>query len=154
MSPKEAPGERTCAELEAEAYDHEAKAATLRAEAVRARAVEQQHQCAPSIVKVEPMLLSPRDLARRLGVSVAHVRRLDPPGVVVGDKSTKRYDLDEVRAWLRDREPRATTPVKKASAANDDDLDVSSAMTAAGLHRVRDPGEPEEAFPATKRRPK
>ncbi len=136
MGPAEA--KPTSAELEALAFEHEAQAATLRAEAVRTRAaeVQQQQRERPSIVKVEPTLLSPRDLARRLGVSVAHIRRLDPPGVVLGDKSTKRYDLDEVRAWLRDREPKATT-AKKKNTSGDADLDVSDVLSAAGLKRAR-----------------
>jgi hypothetical protein len=124
------------AELEAEAFECEAKAATLRAEATRLRDAEQRvQQRAPSVVIAEPRLLSASDLARRLGVSVAHVRRLDPPGVIVGDKSTKRYDLAAVRAWLQEREPTPTTPAKKI-ATHDNDVDVIDSLAKVGITKV------------------
>jgi hypothetical protein len=85
---------------------------------------------APAAPVEQPKLLARAELARRLGVSIAHVTRLDPPAVVVGDASTKRYDLDEVRAWLAARKPQATTPVKKPV-----DVDVSGSLAAAGLKR-------------------
>ena len=72
--------------------------------------------------------LTAAQLAKRIGVSVAHVRRLDPPHVIVGDAKTKRYDLDAVRAWLTEREPAPTTPKK-----TEPDVDVSGITAAAGL---------------------
>jgi len=77
-------------------------------------------------------LLTRAQLARRLGVSVVHVTRLDLPSVCLGDESTRRYDLAEVRAFLAAREPKATTPAKKADA-----IDVSSATARAGLRPAR-----------------
>ncbi len=124
------------AELEAEAFECEAKAATLRAEATRLRDAEQRiQQRATAVEKHEPRLLSASDLARRLSVSVAHVRRLDPPGVIVGDKSTKRYDLEEVRAWLQDREPTPTTPAKRIPPP-DNDVDVIDSLAKVGITKV------------------
>lgn len=78
----------------------------------------------------KPELLTRAELARRLRVSIAHVTRLDPPGVCVGDTSTKRFDLEAVREWLRTREPKPTTPPVRKS-----DVDVTSALAAAGLRR-------------------
>lgn len=80
-----------------------------------------------------PALLSPRELASRLGVSVAHVRRLDPPHTCAGDKSTKRYDFDVVTAWLAEREPKPTTPIRRATAV---EVDIDDIAAAAGLRVV------------------
>lgn len=77
-------------------------------------------------------MLTRRDLARRLGVSQTHVSRLAAegmPSLVVGDESTRRYDLDAVRAWLAERAPKATTPAK-------DPVNVDAIASRAGLKRV------------------
>jgi len=92
-------------------------------------AVERHHELTRA-VRRESGLLTRQGLATRLAVSVAHIGRLESeglPALVVGDTSSKRFDLDEVRAWLKARTPRATTPTKK------DNVDVSDALTAAGM---------------------
>lgn len=103
----------------------------LRDPALRAELVAILREAAPP-PSVEPTaLLTAGQLAKRLGISVATVRRLEPPAVVVGDASTKRYDLAEVRAFLAAREPKATTPTRR-----EPEIDVSGALAAAGIRRA------------------
>lgn len=78
-------------------------------------------------------LLTAGELAKALGVSVATVRRLDVPAVIVGDASSKRFDLAAVRAFLARREPKATTPAKRSAV---DDVDVDGAVRRGGLRAV------------------
>ena len=78
-------------------------------------------------------LLTSGELAKRLAVCVATIRRLDPPHTIVGDSSTKRYDIDVVRAWLAQRQPRPTTPATTTRSKN---VDVDDVLANAGLHRV------------------
>ena len=117
----------------AAAIEVEAEAA---AAAVRARrhvdALLAEHE-RPTAPAEQPTLLGAAELAKRLGVSVAHVRRLDPPHVVVGDESTRRYDLDTVRGWLFEREPKATTPARKTTT---DAVDVGAILSRGGLRAV------------------
>lgn len=87
----------------------------------------------PEAAAAASPLVTLRELANHLGVSVAHARRLDPPGLVVGAEQTKRYDLEAVRAWLAEREPAPTTPKSRTTV---DNLNVSGAMKAAGLRVV------------------
>jgi hypothetical protein len=94
------------------------------------RVVARVREATPA-VKPDPSLLSAGQLAKRLGVSVATVRRLDPPHAVVG--VSRRYDLDIVKAWLAEREPKATTPITKTKT---DDVDVSGAIERAGMRRT------------------
>lgn len=131
------PADKRSGELLAEALELEAEALMRRAAAARAQDLEAQRARMHAMPPHEdPGLLTLAQLAKRLNVSEAHVRRLDPPSVIVGDKKTKRYDLDAVRRWLATREPKATTPIKKRSAmVLADDIDVSSVLTNAGLRR-------------------
>ena len=102
--------------------------ALLRDPALRAELVAILRDAAPP-PSVEPTaLLTAAQLAKRLGISTATVRRLEPPAVIVGDAASKRYDLAEVRAFLAAREPKATTPAKREA-----DVDVSGALAAAGI---------------------
>lgn len=99
---------------------------------LRAEIVSVLREAAPPVHAEEPTaLLTASALAKRLGVSVAHIRRLDPPAVIVGDASSKRYDLDAVRAFLQAREPKATTPLKKT-----EDVDVSGSLARANFRRA------------------
>ena len=99
---------------------------------LRAEIVSVLREAAPPAHAEEPAtLLTASELAKRLGVSVAHIRRLDPPAIIVGDASTKRYDLDAVRAFLGERPPKATTPRKKTEEA-----DVSGSLARAGFRRA------------------
>jgi len=103
---------------------------------LRARAKRRRDELARALPRAEPAgLLTLSELAARLGVSAAHVRRLDPPGLVVGDRKSKRFDLDEVRRWLAARDPKPTTPIKKAGYAKADDVDVSSVLAIANVRR-------------------
>jgi hypothetical protein len=88
-------------------------------------AILREAQAVPAAI-AEPRLRTAGETAKLLGVSVVHLRRLDPPSVCVGDEKTRRYDLDAVRVWLAERAPKATTPAKR-----DKDVDVSSV---AGFH--------------------
>lgn len=128
---------RTSAEAEAEAFEKEAEVALLRAEAVRLRAAEdaRRRTLAIAVAPDVPRLVTASELARRLDVSVATVRRLDPPHEIVGDKSTRRYDVDTVRAWLRDREPAPTTPKKREAA--DADVDIGPSLAKASMRPKR-----------------
>ena len=117
----------------AAAVEAEAQAAS---DAVRARRRVDAllaERTTPAVLPVaEPgHLLTALELAKRLGVSVAHVRRLDPPSVCVGDAKTKRYDLGTVRAFLAEREPKATTP------GADGSVNVEGIAAAAGLRSRR-----------------
>jgi hypothetical protein len=106
--------------------------ALMRDPELRAEIVSVLREAAPPAHPPEPAsLLTASDLAKRLGVSVAHVRRLDPPAVIVGDATTKRFDLDAVRAWLADREPKPTTPAKREPT-----VDVAGSLARAGLRRA------------------
>jgi hypothetical protein len=96
----------------------------LRDPALRAALVAILREAHPAPVDVaEPAaLLTAARLAKRLSISVATVRRWEnPPSVCVGDESSRRFDLDAVRAWLAQRAPKATTPAKREK-----DVDVSS----------------------------
>lgn len=99
---------------------------------LRAEIVSVLREASPPAHAAEPIaLLTASVLAKRLGVSVAHIRRLDPPAVIVGDASSKRYDLEVVRAFLAEREPKATTPARRER-----DVDVSSTIARAGIRRA------------------
>lgn len=126
---------RTCVELEAEAYEHEAKAATLRAEAVRARAMELHRQHAPSIAKA-PVHMTRGEYAQRSRVSDATVSRWAKQGMpTIPVGTTDRIDPAGADEWRRSRPRVATTPTKKTLAANDDALDVSASLSSAGIER-------------------
>lgn len=103
----------------------------LRDPELRAEIVGVLREAAPAPVAEQAALLTAGQLAKRLSVSVATIRRLDPPSVCLGDESTRRYDLAEVRAFLAAREPKATTPAKRER-----DVDVSASLEAAGLRVV------------------
>jgi hypothetical protein len=115
-------------ELEAMAYEHEAEAAELRARAIRRRAsMPVQEPTAP--VTVQPML-DRTQLAKQLGCSVGHVRRLEKQGLVgvsIGDASTMRFVLEDVMAWLRTRPQEPTTPKVQPPAIVGEPEDVSDA---------------------------
>jgi hypothetical protein len=81
-----------------------------------------------------PRMLTAAELGKRLGISTATIRRLDPPCVVVGDARSRRFDLDEVRSWLAARTPAPTTPA--TAARREPDLDVGASLRGAGLRVV------------------
>jgi hypothetical protein len=119
----------TPAELEALAYEHEAQAAELRARAIRRRAAMQAPEPVVQPVGVQP-LLDRAQLAKQLGCSVGHVRRLEKQGlsgVSIGDASTMRFVLDDVMAWLRTRPQEPTTPKATPPAVVGEPEDVSDA---------------------------
>lgn len=123
--------------VEAEAIEAEARAA---AEAVRTRrrvdALLARRAFTPAPIAEPPALLTTSALAKRLGISVATVRRWEnPPSICVGDESSRRYDLAEVKAWLATRQPRATTPARKPVDTESVDLD-STTLRMAGLRAV------------------
>jgi hypothetical protein len=103
-----------------------------------ARAAHDEEQEGPvaEAASAQPFaLVKKRQLAQLLGVSDAHIDRLNPPCVIVGDASTKRYDLPQVLAWLAARKPAPTTPAAKATIAGDD-VNVSDALQRAGLRAI------------------
>lgn len=124
---------KSAADLEAEAFEHDASAATLRARAVRARAVEQRQQRAPSIAKAVHMTRS--EYAHRSRVSDATVSRWVKDGMpVLPVGTTDRIDPIAADEWRRTRPRKATT--QKKNTTPDDDLDVSACIKSAGIRRI------------------
>ena len=106
--------------------------ALMRDPELRSEIVSLLREAAPEREAAEhPTLLTRAELAKGLRVSVATVTRLDPPAVIVGDATTKRYDLAAVRAFLAEREPKPTTPAKREPT-----VDVTSSLSRARLRRA------------------
>jgi hypothetical protein len=114
------------------AYEYEAQAAELRARAIRRRASTPAQETLATVA-VQPVaapMLDRAQLAKQLGCSIGHVRRLEKQGlsgVSIGDASTMRFVLDDVMAWLRTRPQEPTTPKVQTPAVGGEPEDVSDA---------------------------
>ena len=150
MTPHARADKASADELDADADDLAAAECLRRAQAeaeilrLRAKAKRLRAQAAAPSREEPTTMLTKREIARRLKISEATFTRLDPPGLVVGHERSKRYDLAQVRAWLEEREPKATTPreprgsaTTKASKNDGGELDAT-ALEGAGLRVVGD----------------
>lgn len=119
-------------ELEAQADEHDALAATLRARAKRQRLAAPAQE---SVLRLEPEPHMARlEYARRSGISGATVSRYVDEGMpVVPVGTTYRIEPGAADAW---RVARSKSPTKAKPKRIADDVDVSSAA-AAGLRVAR-----------------
>jgi hypothetical protein len=107
---------------------------------VAALVVEQMREAAKADAPPLPTgLVDRRDAARALGISIATLDRLARDGAPVRRVGARRrFDLDELRAWLeaRGRRPAAATrPVHRRRDDDVDDDDVVAMAEAAGIRR-------------------
>ena len=117
-------------ELDADADEIKAKASRLRAEAKRFRL--ERKTPAPIVRPAIPELLTKQELARTLKVSVATINRLEAEGLpseCVGHETARRYDFEQVRAFLQQRKPAPTTPQPKSK----ETADVADLLGRGGL---------------------
>jgi hypothetical protein len=102
---------KSIADIEAEAYDLEARAASLRADARRKLAAEQREQQRPIAVRtMGSPHMTRREYAHRSRVSTATVARWVDEGMpTLNVGTTDRIDVDAADAWRRMRPRKATT---------------------------------------------
>jgi hypothetical protein len=127
--------DRMASHLEARVTELRGQALAIRVQRALAARVD-----APTAPASTPALLTTTQLAEHLGCSKAHVRRLDGeglPSIVIGDVTSRRYDVSAVTAWLAARQPKATTPAPKATPANDADEDDVDGLLARATARRR-----------------
>lgn len=82
-----------------------------------------------------PSLLSAAELARRVGVSPATIKRLakEPGAPIRFAGCAMRFDLSEFQAWLATRGRRPTVARR---AESDDNIDVTAVARRAGLRAL------------------